>query len=61
MYIDYIGVEKPNEGRATASPPSTGANVIVLSADPVPSTCCAIHLPAIIVSGAPMMRLTRPT
>ena len=35
MYIDYSDVEKPNEDRATASPPSAGANVIALSADPV--------------------------
>lgn len=35
MYIDYTDVEKPNGERATASSPSTGANVVVLSADPV--------------------------
>jgi protein TonB len=35
VYIDYNEVEKPNEERATASSPSTGANVVVLSADPV--------------------------
>lgn len=35
MYIDYTDVEKPNGERATSSSPSAGANVVVLSADPV--------------------------
>jgi TonB family protein len=35
VYIDHTDVEKPNGERATASSPSTGANVVVLSADPV--------------------------
>ena len=35
MYIDYTDVEKPNGERATPSLPSTSANVVVLSADPV--------------------------
>ena len=35
MYIDYTDVEKPNGERAISSPASAGANIIVLSADPV--------------------------
>ena len=35
MYIDYSDFEKPNGERAVSSSPSTGANVVVLSADPV--------------------------
>ncbi len=34
MYIAYSDVEKPSGERATSPSPSTGANVIVLSADP---------------------------
>lgn len=35
MYIDYSNVEKPNGEREISSAPSVGANVVVLSADPV--------------------------
>ncbi len=34
MHIDYSDVEKPNGERATSPSQSTGANVVVLSADP---------------------------
>ena len=34
MYIDYSNVEKPNGERAISSSSSTGANIVVLSADP---------------------------
>jgi TonB family protein len=34
VYIDYSEVEKPNGERTTSAPPSAGANVVVLSADP---------------------------
>jgi TonB family protein len=35
VYIDYSSVEKPNGEHETASSPIAGANVVVLSADPV--------------------------
>ena len=35
MYIDYSDVEKPNGERATSPSPTAGANIVVLSADPV--------------------------
>ena len=35
MYIDYTSVEKPDGDRETSSSASPGANVVVLSADPV--------------------------
>ena len=35
VYIDYSDVEKPNGERATSPSPTAGANIVVLSADPV--------------------------